>query len=687
MMQSEEDASSLKSYPSSNHHHHYDHHHRTGSSSGTGNGVSSTTTTPVSPVKKKVVAFGSDVSDDEQQDEDSELIVYMDESRLFNKHRNHYSSSNNTSSNSTVNNSSNQGSNDEELTAFENFSNSVSGTKISYSSRKRRVSVWIPTLSNGLISSLTAKITNTVEFDFNKKNLDSNASPMKEKKYVGYSIDITIGFNNDHTKCQWSVIRRYNEFKKFYSLLKKTCTNKDKFGLIKFPNKSPITSFNDSNLLEFRKKIFNEFLSSVISMASHETEEGKKISSFEFLIYYFLDIHNSPVSFLFDHPYGEVFKQINQFYQTTREEKRRLKRLIEIERNYDEEQESDNAQYLLREQEWYEYKFQRLEELNRELNELRLGGDDFFIDLKGKPHILSVDKLSSSLHIYLLSENTSDRLEHTFVQQIYIDSIQIIRECNSTYRGDGFEMIDIQLLNGESFQFYVFDRKELIYSVGAQVNQYKLAKAKFINYLVCTVLRLKKEKYDESNQIHEQDLMELYSLLKPDDPLTKRKSRQWINIGFQGDNPSTDFRGGGYMSLRMLLFFAQNESETMKLLLSDHADYPLCVSGINLFFTLCTLLDLDNISTSPTIESIEEKFPLFRFLCLLLKNNYEQDCEHLFGQAFILLCRLLHKIFIDECAGYMDYPNIVEKCKKLLEEALVKRPNDFDSLRVSLGLL
>lgn len=36
--------------------------------------------------------------------------------------------------------------------------------------------------------------------------------------------------------------------------------------------------------------------------------------------------------------------------------------------------------------------------------------------------------------------------------------------------------------------------------------------------------------------------------------LSSRISKQWQDIGFQGDNPATDFRGMGVLSLRCLLY-------------------------------------------------------------------------------------------------------------------------------------
>lgn len=49
--------------------------------------------------------------------------------------------------------------------------------------------------------------------------------------------------------------------------------------------------------------------------------------------------------------------------------------------------------------------------------------------------------------------------------------------------------------------------------------------------------------YDGSDLDHEKKLLKLWHLLMPDEPLENRISKQWQDIGFQGDNPSTDFRG------------------------------------------------------------------------------------------------------------------------------------------------
>lgn len=43
--------------------------------------------------------------------------------------------------------------------------------------------------------------------------------------------------------------------------------------------------------------------------------------------------------------------------------------------------------------------------------------------------------------------------------------------------------------------------------------------------------------------------LQLWKFLKPNTPLESRISKQWCEIGFQGDDPKTDFRGMGLLGL------------------------------------------------------------------------------------------------------------------------------------------
>lgn len=58
--------------------------------------------------------------------------------------------------------------------------------------------------------------------------------------------------------------------------------------------------------------------------------------------------------------------------------------------------------------------------------------------------------------------------------------------------------------------------------------------------------------YDSSKLEHEKTLLELWTLLMPMTELESRVCNSWKDIGFQGDDPKTDFRGMGILGLQNL---------------------------------------------------------------------------------------------------------------------------------------
>jgi len=91
--------------------------------------------------------------------------------------------------------------------------------------------------------------------------------------------------------------------------------------------------------------------------------------------------------------------------------------------------------------------------------------------------------------------------------------------------------------------------------------------------LLSEVEQLRSEAFDEGNLNHEMQLLELWTHLQPDNALHKRKTKQWQTIGFQGEDPKTDFRGMGMLGLHNLLFFAKEFSSAARHILS-HSHHP-----------------------------------------------------------------------------------------------------------------
>ena len=93
-------------------------------------------------------------------------------------------------------------------------------------------------------------------------------------------------------------------------------------------------------------------------------------------------------------------------------------------------------------------------------------------------------------------------------------------------------------------------------------------------HLQSEVLLFKCTPYDADNAEHEEKLIQLWSHLMPDQPLESRISKQWTEIGFQGNDPKTDFRGMGMLGLENLLYLSNKYSAIARHILS-HSNHPV----------------------------------------------------------------------------------------------------------------
>ncbi|CAH1647216.1 unnamed protein product [Spodoptera littoralis] len=104
--------------------------------------------------------------------------------------------------------------------------------------------------------------------------------------------------------------------------------------------------------------------------------------------------------------------------------------------------------------------------------------------------------------------------------------------------------------------------------------------------LIDQVEQLRQTQFDSTNDDHENKLLQLWSLLVPDTPLEARVTKQWQYIGFQGDDPKTDFRGMGLLGLENLLYFAteypQVSSHVLSHSLHPRYGYTYAIVGINI---------------------------------------------------------------------------------------------------------
>jgi len=124
----------------------------------------------------------------------------------------------------------------------------------------------------------------------------------------------------------------------------------------------------------------------------------------------------------------------------------------------------------------------------------------------------------------------------------------------------------------------------------------KVSVSQIVGYrrLMSEVENLRKLAYSTNNPEHETLLMQLWGGLQPGVMLTARVSDQWTDIGFQGRDPATDFRGMGLLGLQNLLYFSTQHNRHARQVLthSQHPQlgYSFAIVGINLTSVAVKLL-------------------------------------------------------------------------------------------------
>lgn len=119
--------------------------------------------------------------------------------------------------------------------------------------------------------------------------------------------------------------------------------------------------------------------------------------------------------------------------------------------------------------------------------------------------------------------------------------------------------------------------------------------------LFAEVEEMRKTPYSSENPDHEEKLMQLWGFLMPDVKLESRLSKQWTDVGFQGDDPKTDFRGMGMLGLNQLLYISTKYTPLSRQILSKshHPTYGFsyAIVGINLTSVLYELLKKETLRT------------------------------------------------------------------------------------------
>ncbi|XP_021717303.1 ELMO domain-containing protein A isoform X2 [Chenopodium quinoa] len=168
--------------------------------------------------------------------------------------------------------------------------------------------------------------------------------------------------------------------------------------------------------------------------------------------------------------------------------------------------------------------------------------------------------------------------------------------------------------------------------------------------------------FDETRSDHQESLKALWYAAFPNDRLTGLVSEQWKDMGWQGSNPSTDFRGCGFISLENLLFFARTYPVSFHKLLHKQDgkramwEYPFAVAGINVTYMLIQMLDL--FSDKPRCISG------VNFVKMLGED------EEAFDVLFCIAFEMMDGQWLAMNASYMQFNDVLQATRTQLEREL-----------------
>ncbi|XP_015089653.2 uncharacterized protein LOC107032561 isoform X4 [Solanum pennellii] len=168
--------------------------------------------------------------------------------------------------------------------------------------------------------------------------------------------------------------------------------------------------------------------------------------------------------------------------------------------------------------------------------------------------------------------------------------------------------------------------------------------------------------FDEARLDHQEALRDLWNAAFPNVKLKSLISEQWKDMGWQGANPSTDFRGCGFISLENLLYFATRYPACFHRLLFKQSglratwEYPFAVAGINVTFMLIQMLDL--FSEKPKC------LPGLNFVKLIGED------DEAFDVLYCIAFAMMDAQWLAMRASYMEFNNVLQATRMQLEREL-----------------
>eukprot|EP00743_Colponemidia_sp_Colp-15_P005577 GILK01005998.1.p1 GENE.GILK01005998.1~~GILK01005998.1.p1 ORF type:complete len:268 (+),score=35.55 GILK01005998.1:134-937(+) len=187
-------------------------------------------------------------------------------------------------------------------------------------------------------------------------------------------------------------------------------------------------------------------------------------------------------------------------------------------------------------------------------------------------------------------------------------------------------------------------------------------------------------RYDKQNPEHEGLLFLLWNLAYPESPLETTKDPRWKELGFQSNDPSTDFRGGGLFSLENMCYFAEHYTEDFRAMVRTKTDFLFAASAINVTFMLVMFFKISNSHGPGTVAQPASDRIVKGFAELLTTH------ENAFQETYCLCIKMLFQTWLDYIATreevtLLDFPEALKDTQVELKSIMERRPKNLFQLR------
>mmetsp|Transcript_17748 Transcript_17748/g.58399 ORF Transcript_17748/g.58399 Transcript_17748/m.58399 type:complete len:333 (-) Transcript_17748:198-1196(-) len=137
----------------------------------------------------------------------------------------------------------------------------------------------------------------------------------------------------------------------------------------------------------------------------------------------------------------------------------------------------------------------------------------------------------------------------------------------------------------------------------------------------------------------------------------------WKRMGFQGNDPATDFRAAGMLPVLCLTFFAEAYPDKYMELLkrsngkSAEESYPFACAAINVVYMLTDIMKLK--STTGNSASLQEAASMRANFVKMLEKN-----EKAFMELFCVVFLFLDSEWVRTNATYMQFPIVLKTTRE-----------------------